>query len=46
MARVLPEARTDLREAIRHYRAIKPPAAGRKLAERVLDAMTTFSFTV
>jgi plasmid stabilization system protein ParE len=38
MAKVLPEARTDLREAIRHYRAIKPPAAGKELAARVLDA--------
>ncbi|HEV3194229.1 MAG TPA: hypothetical protein VGY54_27175 [Polyangiaceae bacterium] len=38
MARVLPEARTDLREAIRHYRAIKPPAVGKELAARVLDA--------
>jgi plasmid stabilization system protein ParE len=36
--RVLPDARSDLREAIRHYRAIKPPAAGKGLAARVLDA--------
>jgi hypothetical protein len=37
MARVLPEARADLREAIRHYRAIMPPAVGKQLAARVLD---------
>jgi plasmid stabilization system protein ParE len=36
--RVLPEARSDLREAIRHYRAIKPPAVGKELALRVLVA--------
>jgi hypothetical protein len=36
--RVLPKARGDLREAIRHYRAIKPPAIGKQLAGRVLDA--------
>jgi hypothetical protein len=37
-SRVLPEARADLREAIRHYRAVKPPALGKQLAARVLDA--------
>ena len=41
--RLLPEARDDLREAIRYYRAIPPPATGRQLAARVLasfkDAM-------
>jgi plasmid stabilization system protein ParE len=36
--RVLPEARGDLRDAIRHYRAVKPPAVGKQLATRVLDA--------
>src|SRR5580698_7208127 len=36
--RVLPEARGDLREAIRHYRAVKPPAIGKQLAARVLDS--------
>jgi hypothetical protein len=36
--RVLPEARGDLREAIRHYRAVKPPAIGKRLAARVLDS--------
>jgi plasmid stabilization system protein ParE len=36
--RVIPEARVDLREAIRHYRAVKPPAVGKQLAVRVLDA--------
>jgi plasmid stabilization system protein ParE len=37
-SRVLPEARADLREAIRHYRSVKPPALGKQLAARVLDA--------
>jgi plasmid stabilization system protein ParE len=36
--RVLPEARDDLRDAIRHYRAVHPPAVGKQLAARVLDA--------
>jgi plasmid stabilization system protein ParE len=36
--RVLPKARSDLREAIRHYRAIRPPAIGKQLAGRVLEA--------
>jgi plasmid stabilization system protein ParE len=36
--RVLPEARGDLREVIRHYRSINPPALGKGLAGRVLDA--------
>jgi plasmid stabilization system protein ParE len=36
--RVLPEASSDLRDAIRHYRAVKPPAVGKQLATRVLDA--------
>ena len=36
--RVLPEARDDLREAVRYYRKIKPPSVGRHLAERVLGA--------
>ncbi len=36
--RVLPEARDDLREAIRHYRAVSPPALGKALAARVLDS--------
>jgi hypothetical protein len=36
--RVLPEARSDLGDAIRHYRAVKPPAVGKQLATRVLDA--------
>lgn len=35
---VLPEARADLREAIRYYRAIKPPAVGMQLAARVFAA--------
>jgi plasmid stabilization system protein ParE len=37
-ARILPEAREDLREAVRYYRSIRPPALGRQLAERVLAA--------
>ena len=36
--KVLPEAREDLREAVRYYRSIQPPDVGRQLAERVLAA--------
>jgi plasmid stabilization system protein ParE len=36
--RVLPEARNDLRDAIGHYRAVHPPAVGKQLAARLLDA--------
>jgi plasmid stabilization system protein ParE len=36
--RVLPEARDDLREAVRYYRDIKPPAVGKNLAARVLSS--------
>jgi len=35
---VVPEAREDLREAVRHYRSIRPPAVGRLLAVRALAA--------
>jgi hypothetical protein len=34
--RVLPEARDDLREAVRYYRGIKLPAVGKQFAGRVL----------
>jgi len=37
-SRVLPEARADLREAIRHYRDAKPSALGKQLAARLLEA--------
>jgi hypothetical protein len=33
--RVLPEARDDLREAIKYYRNIKPAVLGKRLATRV-----------
>lgn len=36
--RVLPEARDDLREAVRYYRNVSPPALGKELAGRVLAA--------
>jgi|SRR5882672_1433437 len=36
--RVVREARTDLRDVLRHYRAVKPPAVGKQLATRVLEA--------
>ena len=36
--RVLPEARDDLREAIRYYRNVKPPVLGKQLATRVMAA--------
>lgn len=36
--RVLPEARDDLRSAIRYYRDVKPPALGKQLAARVMAA--------
>lgn len=38
--RFLPEARDDLRRAIRYYREVKPPALGKQLAERVMSAFT------
>lgn len=37
-ARVLPEARDDLRRALRYYRDVKPPALGKQLAARVMKA--------
>lgn len=37
-AKVLPEARDDLRAAIRHYRKVKPPTVGKSLAARVMAA--------
>jgi plasmid stabilization system protein ParE len=37
-ARVLPEAGDDLREAVRYYRNVRPPALGKQLAARVLGA--------
>ncbi len=37
-ARILPAARDDLREAIRYYRNVNPPALGKRLAVRVLAA--------
>ena len=36
--RVLPEAREDLRAAVRYYRAVAPPALGKQLAARVVAA--------
>jgi plasmid stabilization system protein ParE len=36
--RVLPEAREDLRDAVRYYRNVKPPALGKQLAARVMVA--------
>ena len=36
--RVLPEARDDLRDAIRYYRNVKPPVLGKQLATRVMAA--------
>lgn len=36
--RVLPEARDDLREAVRYYRNVKPPVLGKQLAARVMAA--------
>jgi len=36
--RLLPEARDDLRDAIRYYRDIAPPALGRRLAARMFEA--------
>ena len=36
--RILPEARDDLRNAIRYYRNIKPPTLGKQLAARVMAA--------
>jgi len=36
--RVLPEARDDLRDAIRYYRNVKPPILGKELASRVMAA--------
>lgn len=36
--RILPEARDDLRNAVRYYRNIKPPALGKQLAARVMAA--------
>ena len=36
--RILPEARDDLRGAIRYYRNVKPPVLGRQLAARVMAA--------
>ncbi|MBS2014614.1 MAG: type II toxin-antitoxin system RelE/ParE family toxin [Deltaproteobacteria bacterium] len=36
--RVLPEARDDLREAVRYYRNIKPPVLGKQLATRMMAA--------
>lgn len=36
--RILPEARDELRDAVRYYRAIKPPVVGKQLAQRVLGA--------
>ena len=41
--RVLPEARDDLREAVRYYRNVKPPVLGKQLATRV---MTSFKEAV
>ena len=38
VVRVLAEARADLREAARYYRHVPPPALGRKLAARLLEA--------
>jgi len=37
-SRILPEARDDLREAVRYYREIKPPALGKHLATRMTTA--------
>ncbi len=36
--RVLPDARDDLREAVRYYRNIKPPVLGKQLATRMMAA--------
>jgi plasmid stabilization system protein ParE len=36
--RVLPQARDDLRNAIRYYRNVKPPVLGKQLADRVMAA--------
>ncbi len=36
--RILPEARDDLRDAIRYYRNVKPPVLGKQLATRVMVA--------
>jgi plasmid stabilization system protein ParE len=36
--RVLPEARDDLRTAVRYYRDIKPPVLGKQLAVRMMAA--------
>ena len=38
VARILPEARDDLRSAIRYYRTVKPPVLGKQLASRVMGA--------
>ncbi len=37
--RVLPDARDDLREAVRYYRNIKPPVLGKQLATRMMAAV-------
>ena len=36
--KVLPEARDDLRNAIRYYRNVRPPVLGKQLAARVMAA--------
>ncbi|NOU29826.1 MAG: type II toxin-antitoxin system RelE/ParE family toxin [Polyangiaceae bacterium] len=36
--RLLPEARDDLREAVKYYRKVSPPVLGKQLAQRVLAA--------
>ena len=36
--RLLPEARDDLREAVKYYRKVSPPVLGRQLAQRILAA--------
>lgn len=36
--RVLPDARDDLREAVRYYRNIKQPVLGKQLATRMMAA--------
>lgn len=36
--KVLPEARDDLRAALRYYRNVKPPVLGKQLASRMMSA--------
>lgn len=38
MPRVHPDARDDLRDAVRYYRNVAPPALGKQLAHRLMGA--------